>query len=123
MSSFATNDQCLGAVTLDLVNGQTNISTAGTPTVIINQRQRALTALASTSAKVKDDVTGLNAPELAIGESFAMLLTAGFTGTNGALEYKQLHSVKGNVGARGCWFAGSCSGRSCAGCLRSVPVG
>ena len=105
MGSFATNDQVLQPIGLTIGGATTRTFTATATDVdaIINQVPRKLqsAALGATAARTTDSVTGHAAPTLKTGQSFAVLITMGFTGSGGAREVHQLFSVPGNVGSGG----------------------
>ena len=96
--SAIVKDRLLGIANFALGTNNVNWSTSGTPNAVIGGRVLATTARASAAASKTDSVTEKAAPEVDTGETFAVVVTVGFTGTNRAQEYHELFSQVGGVG-------------------------
>ena len=91
-------DRVLGSANVALTNASTNWAANGAPSIVVDGQERKLTARASAAASKTDTVTKVAAPAVKPDEGFAVLYTAGLTGTNDAVEYGESFSKTGGGG-------------------------
>ena len=109
MSFQHARNQCFGEVGLTLATGASRQwSTTGSPTLTINGTPDALSARAAANAGTTDSVSGEAAPAVKPGEYFAVVVTAGFTGSGGAQEFGEVWGNPGQRWSQGALFPGHC---------------